>query len=63
MLYRLEKAGFVDVRWDTPARGVPRKYYRLTPAGRDELTQLTHEWTTFSTAMARLLRQSPEGPS
>jgi len=25
VLYRLERAGFVQVRWDTPDRGVPRK--------------------------------------
>ena len=49
VLYRLERAGFVNVRWETPERGVPRKYYRLTDAGRDELAQLTHEWTTFAT--------------
>lgn len=57
VLYRLERAGFVDVRWETPERGVPRKYYRLTDAGRAELVQLTDEWTTFATAMAKLLRQ------
>ena len=34
VLYRLERAGFVAVRWETPERGVPRKYYRLTDAGR-----------------------------
>ena len=56
VLYRLERAGFVQVRWDTPERGVPRKYYRLTPAGRAELARLEHEWTTFATAMAKLLR-------
>ena len=28
VLYRLERAGFVAVRWDTPERGVPRKYTR-----------------------------------
>jgi PadR family transcriptional regulator PadR len=59
VLYRLERAGFVDVRWDTPARGVPRKYYRLTAAGRDELATLTREWKTFANAMAELL--SPGG--
>jgi len=58
VLYRLERAGFVQVRWDTPDRGVPRKYYRLTPAGRQELAQLEHEWTTFADAMARLLNTS-----
>lgn len=55
VLYRLERAGFVAIRWDTPARGVPRKYYRLTPAGRRELAELTREWTGFAGAMARLL--------
>lgn len=57
VLYRLERAAFVSVRWETPERGVPRKYYQLTDAGREELTRLTHEWTTFVKAMANLLRQ------
>jgi PadR family transcriptional regulator PadR len=57
VLYRLERAGYVAVRWETPERGVPRKYYRLTPEGREELARLTHEWTTFAKAMGRLLRQ------
>src|ERR1700741_2834039 len=37
VLYRLERAGHVKVRWETQERGVPRKYYRLTSSGRDEL--------------------------
>ena len=37
VLYRLERGGFVAVRWETPERGVPRKYYRLTEAGHAEL--------------------------
>ena len=41
VLYRLERAGFVGVRWETPQRGVPRKYYRLTEAGQAELARLT----------------------
>lgn len=57
VLYRLERNGFVTVRWETPDRGVPRKYYRLTSVGREELARLTYEWTTFAKAMAKLLRQ------
>ena len=57
VLYRLERAGYVAVRWDTPERGVPRKYYRLTDEGRAELERLREEWTTFAKAMAKLLRQ------
>lgn len=58
VLYRLENAGFVTIRWETPQRGVPRKYYRLTETGRVELERMTREWTAFSDAMTRLIRQS-----
>jgi PadR family transcriptional regulator, regulatory protein PadR len=55
VLYRLERAGSVAVRWETPERGVPRKYYRLTESGRDELERLKQEWNSFASAMAKLL--------
>lgn len=60
VLYRLERAGLVDVRWETPKRGVPRKYYRLTESGHEELARLAHEWTSFADAMTKLLLQQPE---
>ena len=60
VLYRLERGGFVDVRWETLKRGVPRKYYRLTKSGHEELARLRHEWNAFASAMASLLRQQPE---
>lgn len=61
VLYRLEAAGLVAVRWETQKRGVPRKYYRLTAAGKRELARLTGEWTTFAEAMSRLLDTGKEG--
>src|SRR4051812_11372512 len=60
VLYRLEAAGLVDVRWETARRGVPRKYYRLTPSGQAELARLTEEWTAFAEALSRLLRKHAE---
>jgi len=60
VLYRLERAGFVNVRWETPGRGVPRKYYDLTETGRAELARLTREWTMFAKAMTDLLRSEEE---
>jgi len=57
VLYRLERAGYVAVRWETPERGTPRKYYQLTPAGREELQRLKFEWTTFAKAMTAFLEQ------
>src|SRR6188472_4699347 len=63
VLYRLERAGYVAVRWETPERGVPRKYYQLTDEGRDELTRLRDEWVTFANAMSALLGSTPARPS
>ena len=60
VLYRLERAGFVAVRWETPERGVPRKYYQLTAEGRRELARLKHDWNAFASAMATLLANEEE---
>ena len=60
VLYRLERADFVAVRWETPERGVPRKYYRLTEPGRHELGRLKHEWNAFVGAMGKLLANEEE---
>ncbi len=60
VLYRLERNGFVAVRWETPDRGVPRKYYTLTDAGRRELARLTQEWLSFAKAMSGLLTRNGE---
>jgi PadR family transcriptional regulator PadR len=55
VLYRLEEAGFIEPRWETPERGVPRKYYRITPAGREELARLTAEWRGFAAGLDAIL--------
>ncbi len=60
VLHRLEKQGLVQIRWDTPERGVPRKYYRLSPAGTAELAQLTSRWLAFTGAITDLLTTAPD---
>jgi PadR family transcriptional regulator PadR len=55
VLYRLENDGFVEAKWETMERGVPRKYYRLTKAGAKELESLAADWHEFSAAVNRLL--------
>ena len=47
VLYRLEDRGWVVPEWQAQGRGVPRKYYQLTPAGRSRLEQLQREWRTY----------------
>ncbi|MEM8968372.1 MAG: PadR family transcriptional regulator [Bacteroidota bacterium] len=44
LLTRLRKAGLVDYQWVESTSGPPRKYYTLTQAGQDFLTQLKTTW-------------------
>ncbi|HET6363118.1 MAG TPA: PadR family transcriptional regulator [Gemmatimonadota bacterium] len=55
VLYRLEEAGFIEPRWETPERGVPRKYYRITDAGKKELDRLAREWREFAAGLDAIL--------
>lgn len=55
VLYRLEDAGYIEARWETLERGVPRKYYRLTLAGTGQLQVLVAEWRAFVEAVDRIL--------
>jgi len=60
VLYRLENAGWIEAKWETLERGVPRKYYQLTPSGVDQLNVLISEWQEFSSAIQRLLDTEQE---
>ena len=55
VLYRLEEAGFIEPRWETPERGVPRKYYRITPTGKEEHDRLATEWREFAAGLNAIL--------
>lgn len=60
VLYRLEKAGHVEPRWETQERGVPRKYYRVTSAGKKQVDRLIGEWRTFVDAVESLLNEEQQ---
>lgn len=55
VLYRLEDGGFIEPRWETLGRGVPRKYYRLTEAGEAHMQDLTASWTKFTKLIEYIL--------
>jgi len=44
LLTRLRKAGLVDYKWVESKSGPPRKYYTLTPDGKDFLAVLNTTW-------------------
>lgn len=55
VLYRMEEGGLIEPQWHAEGRGVPRKYYHITVAGRAELDRLTAEWRAFSASIDRVL--------
>lgn len=55
VLYRLEDAGLIVPEWDQPARGVPRKVYRLTEEGEERVDELTAAWRTYAADVETIL--------
>ena len=56
LLARLKAEGLLESEWVEEAEaGHPRKYYRLTAAGRRRATQMARMWSQFSSNLENLL--------
>jgi DNA-binding PadR family transcriptional regulator len=44
VLHRLERLGHVEAWWQFAETGRRRKYYRITPRGRAQLTEERRQW-------------------
>ncbi|HEV2622540.1 MAG TPA: helix-turn-helix transcriptional regulator [Frateuria sp.] len=44
VLHRLERLGHIQARWETADSGRRRKYYRITPPGREQLAEERRQW-------------------
>lgn len=55
LLSRLKSEGLLESEWVEAEAGHPRKYYRLTPAGRRRAAQMAHFWSQFSEKLDRLV--------
>ena len=51
LLSRLRRDGLVDSTWRESPTGPPRRYYRLTDAGRAALEGFLREWSRFRDAV------------
>lgn len=51
LLSRLRRDGLVDSTWRESRSGPPRRYYRLTRAGRTALDGFLREWSRFRDAV------------
>ena len=57
-LHRLESDGLIAGEWQVHNEGKPRRYYALTPAGREAVTERTGELKSFIQALNLLLAQA-----
>lgn len=55
LMRRMQDDGLVDTRLVESSSGPPRKYYRLTAAGRAALAAQKREWQAFTGAVDQLL--------
>jgi len=55
LMRRMQDDGLVDTRLEESSSGPPRKYYRLTGAGRAAFIAQKREWRSFTDAVDRLL--------
>jgi len=54
-LQRLEGKGWINAEWGTSTNNRRARFYRLTRAGRKQLTQETSQWRKLASAIGRIL--------
>lgn len=57
-LHRMEELGWISAEWkmsDTKRRA---RFYRITTAGKKQLTAESERWTSFSAGVSRVLRHA-----
>lgn len=55
LLARLRTEGLVETNWRESTQGPPRRYYRLTPDGREALGAFVAQWRRFRDAIDGVL--------
>src|SRR5438128_3949412 len=58
-LKRLELKGWIASKWETSEHNRRAKYYRLTAAGRKQLTREHSKWAEFASAIGRVMGPAP----
>ena len=58
LLSRLARDGFLSAEWVPGEAPHPRKYYRLTGGGRDELRRMNDHWESLHDAIAGLRKEN-----
>jgi transcriptional regulator len=59
-LHRLEDRRWIASFWGTSENNRKARYYRLTPAGRKQLTEQIGRWDQLVRAISRIIRPATE---
>src|SRR5689334_14637520 len=59
-LHRLEHRGWLASYWGSSENNRKAKYYKLTAAGRKQLTAERNRWRQMVEAIARVMREAAE---
>jgi PadR family transcriptional regulator PadR len=54
LLSKLRREGLLNYEWQESESGPPRKYYRLTPAGKKQLAELDDYWAGITRTVEEL---------
>ena len=57
LLTRLKNSGLLEYRWEESTSGPPRKYYKITEAGKASLAELSTSWKALTTAVNKITKQ------
>jgi len=55
-LHRMEQEGWISAQWGTSENNRRARYYRLTAAGRKQLSEEERNWDRLTYAVARVLQ-------
>jgi transcriptional regulator len=55
-LHRMEERGWIAAEWGVSPLGRRAKFYRLTPAGREQLKVEARSWADYVAAIGRVMR-------
>jgi len=56
ILYRLEDDGLMETRWEqTVSRGQPKKYYSVTPKGKESMRELYAQWKAIAQDITKIM--------
>lgn len=55
LLNRLKREELLEYTWQESPTGPPRKYYSLTPEGKEMIQSLTQTWKSLSSSIQSLI--------